>query len=86
MQCATKEPIGFQGDPGTSDMELKLYGKLSTRSRRAMSRKQGRFGKPYHYHPRWNLVQRLSAETGMTAEQIYHQIYQERQYLLDNWQ
>ena len=78
------DPKGCYYTSGTVAMELELYKRLSTRSRRAMKREKGKRGKTYCYQPRWNLLQRLSEETGLSTEQVYHQLQRERLYLLDN--
>jgi hypothetical protein len=63
-------------------MELFLYRKLSTRSRRAIRRKISRFGRPYEYRPRGNLLKRLSEESGLSKEQVLEKLMEERGYLL----
>lgn len=63
-------------------MELIIYPRLSTRSRRAISRNKGRYGRPYQYRPRITLIDRLAEELGWTYEQVIDQIYAEREYLL----
>jgi len=63
-------------------MELKAYYRLSTRSRRAIAKTKGRFGKPYHYSPRGNLLMRLSRELGMSRDAVYSLLMQEREYIL----
>jgi hypothetical protein len=44
-------------------MNLTLYPRLSTRSKKALTRKTGHWGKPYNYRPRGILLQRLARET-----------------------
>jgi hypothetical protein len=63
-------------------MVLIAYARMKTCSRRAMKRTTTKFGRPYHYRPRNNLVQRLQTELGMTYEQVLDQIERERQYLI----
>jgi hypothetical protein len=63
-------------------MEILLYPRLSTRSRRALLKTKKQFGKQYHYSPRGDLLKRLSQETGMSIEQVYRQLHEERAYLL----
>ena len=63
-------------------MEIKLYTKLSTRSRRAFKRKIGRFGIPYVYRPRSNLIDRLSTQMKMSREDVYNQLLKEREFIL----
>lgn len=62
--------------------ELILYPKLGTQSRRAIARTRKRFGHPYTYKPRGDLLQRLSAETGMSIQDVYFQLLRERETLL----
>lgn len=64
-------------------MELKAYYRLSTRSRRAIAKTKGRFGRPYHYSPRGNLLTRLSRELGMSREAVYSLLMKEREFLLN---
>ncbi|MCC3464155.1 MAG: hypothetical protein JGK33_31970 [Microcoleus sp. PH2017_11_PCY_U_A] len=63
-------------------MNLIIYPKLSTRSRRALTRHAGRFGKKYTYRPKGHLLDRLSKETGLTVSQVQSQLEKERQYFL----
>jgi len=63
-------------------MDLVIYPLLGTTSRRAMIREKSRFGRPYVYRPRGNLLDRLSAETGMSKEAVSQQIARERQQLI----
>jgi hypothetical protein len=63
-------------------MELELYFRLGTSSKRAMLKTKGRFGRDYVYRPRGDLLKRLSSETGRPIEAIYHQLQREREYLL----
>lgn len=63
-------------------MAILLYPRLSTCSKRALMKTRKQWGHPYHYSPRSNLLQRLSDETGMTIEQVYHQLQAERIELL----
>lgn len=63
-------------------MNLTLYPKLGTDSKKALTRKTGRWGKPYHYRPRGHLLERLARETGMTINQVRSQLEKEREYLL----
>lgn len=62
-----------------------LFYKLSTCSKRAMLRIRGRFGRIYDYQPRGRLLTRLSDETGLTIEQVYHQLLAERRELLQSF-
>lgn len=63
-------------------MNLTLYSKLNIRSKKALTRKVGRWGKPYIYRPRGCLLERLARETGMTIYQVRSQLDKERQYLI----
>lgn len=60
----------------------KLWTQLGTNSRRALSRRNKRFGHPYVYRPRGNLLLRLARENGTTVEAIYQQLMQLRAELL----
>lgn len=63
-------------------MRLICYPRMSTCSRRALLRKKTKWGRPYFYRPRSNLLQRLSRETGLTVGQVFNQLMIERQYFL----
>lgn len=63
-------------------MELVLWYKLGTRSRRAMLRVKKKWGHAYHYSPRSDLLQRLSQESHLTIEEVVVQLNKERDYLL----
>lgn len=64
-------------------MELILYPKLGTCSRRAIRRSKTRYGRPYEYRPRGNLLRRLSHETGLSLDGVLDQLRDERAYLLE---
>lgn len=64
-------------------MELLLYHRLSTRSRRALLKSKGRYGHNYFYQPRGTLLQRLARETGMSVSEVALQLASERRYLLE---
>ncbi len=62
--------------------EFPLYRRLCTCSRRAIVRTRKKYGHPYTYNPRGNLLQRLSRETGMPLQQVYVQLMRERAELI----
>lgn len=64
-------------------MELLLYHRLSTRSKRALLKTKGRYGHDYFYQPRGTLLQRLAQETGMSKDEVALQLLKERRYLLE---
>lgn len=64
-------------------MNLIFYPKLSTRSKKALARKNKKWGHPYKYKPRGTLLVRLARETGMTMTQVRSQLEKEREYLLN---
>ncbi len=63
-------------------MNLTLYPRLSTRSKKALTQKNRYWGKPYVYKPRGTLLLRLSRETGLTVDQVRSQLEREREYLI----
>lgn len=63
-------------------MALELYFMLGTKSRRAITKQTGKFGRNYNYRPRGDLLERLSDQTGKSKEEIYNQLQRERQELL----
>ncbi|MEG4013116.1 MULTISPECIES: hypothetical protein [unclassified Microcoleus] len=63
-------------------MNLILYQKLGTDSKKALARKNSQWGKPYKYRPRGSLLARLARETGMTMSEVKSQLEKEREFLL----
>lgn len=69
-------------------MEIVLYHKLSTRSKRALTKTNYKYskshpgGQPYVYNPRGQLLRRLSRETGKTLDEVREQLLAEREYIL----
>jgi hypothetical protein len=63
-------------------MQLRAYYLLSTRSRRAIAKTKGRFGKAYQYSPRGTLLNRLSRELGLSISEVYSLLMQERDHIL----
>jgi molybdenum-dependent DNA-binding transcriptional regulator ModE len=66
-------------------VNLILYPKLGTRSKRALVRTNRRGFKKagtHSYSPKGTLLLRLASETGMTIDQVYSQLQKERAYLL----
>jgi hypothetical protein len=63
-------------------MNLILYPKLGTDSKKALTKKNSRWGKPYNYKPRGRLLERLARETGLTIYQVRSQLEREREYLI----
>lgn len=47
-----------------------------------MKKRKRRNGDPYQYRPRYDLLQRLSRETGMPLETVLDELIKERDYLL----
>lgn len=67
-------------------MDLKLFYKLGTQSKRAIKRTHKRGGHPYTYRPRITLCQRLADETGLTVSQVRRQLLKEREFILKHLQ
>ena len=59
-----------------------LYPKLSTCSKRAIRRAKRRNGMPYNYVPHGNLIRRLSRETGLSIDDVYSRLIEERAEIL----
>jgi len=67
-------------------MDLIIYPRLNTRSKRAIKREKKKWGHYYHYEPRVTLIQRLCSELGWSEEQVREQIRKERRFLIQNKQ
>ncbi|MBD2040186.1 hypothetical protein [Microcoleus sp. FACHB-672] len=79
---SSKEPKGSLHAQATPSSEfMQLYSRLSTRSRRAISRRTWH-GRPYDYRPRGDLLVRLSKETGLSISGVYEQLQKERREIL----
>ena len=63
-------------------MQLLLYPRLSTCSRRSLLRRRKKFGHAYDYRPRRRLILRLAYEMGWTESQVREQLLKERAYLI----
>lgn len=51
-----------------------LWHQLGTPTRRAIRRSKTRWGHPYTYRPRGNLLDRLSRENGLSKEVVYQRL------------
>lgn len=65
-------------------MNVIIFHKLSTCSKRAMLKTKKRYGRKYYYWPRSHLVSRLVFELGWSKEAVINQMLRERQFLLQN--
>lgn len=63
-------------------MNLLIWPKLSTRSRRALLKRVRGYGRPHNYTPKGHLLERLSRELGISKEEVLAQMWKEREYLL----
>lgn len=59
-------------------MDLILYDRLSTRSKKALVKQKTNWGNLYTYRPRGDLLQRLSKETGLSIPEVTAQLHKER--------
>lgn len=58
-----------------------LIDSLARKTRLAMLRKKGRFGRDYDWNPRPNLVRRVSRELGINEEEAYDRLIAAKQYV-----
>ena len=65
---------------------LIVWPKLNLRSKRAMLRTKKKWGHPYRYQPRQQLVNRLCLELNMTKEEVLEKIEEEKAFLLNHRQ
>jgi len=63
-------------------MTLDLYYRLGTCSRRAITKTRKKYGRPYIYRPRGDLLERLAQETGLSLWDVRQKLYEEREELL----
>lgn len=76
-------PIYYSWEKNGIVMELILYPKLCTRSKRAMEKIRRRGRKSRLYYPRQPLVDRLAAEMGWSVEKTRKQLLDERNFILN---
>lgn len=62
--------------------KLLVWPRLNLRSKRAMLRTKKKWGHPYEYYPRQQLLNRLSKELNMTKEEVLDQIDKEQAYFI----
>ncbi len=65
-------------------MRTPAYYLLHRESRSAMLRTKTRWGKPYYYRPRGNLLRRISKTLNISLEEAYDMLLKEREYLLQD--
>lgn len=66
-----------------TELETKIYISLSTRSRRALKKTKGRFGRKLKdYRPRADLVNRLSQQLGISDTEAYNALLKIREEML----
>lgn len=65
-----------------NELQEKIYNRLSTRSRRAITKVKKAYGKPYHYSPRGHLLVNLSKEFGISIDDAYINLCIIRKHLL----
>lgn len=63
-------------------MKLVVFPRLQTQSKRAFLKTRGKYGRPYQYQPRIDLLFRLQKELGLTVGEVLDQIGREREFLL----
>ncbi len=66
-------------------LQWQIWTRLCTRSRRAIRREFKKYGKPYRYTPRGDLLENLEYEFGISREQAYMELLAIRQELLGHW-
>ncbi len=62
-------------------MQLILYSRLSTRSRRSFRKRRTKRGDYRYYIPHPDLMERLMRELGMSRDEVLEQIEKERAFL-----
>jgi hypothetical protein len=63
-------------------LQWEIWIRLGTRSRRAIRREFKKYGKPYRYTPRGDLLENLESEMGIPREQVYRELLAIRQEIL----
>ena len=64
---------------------LFLHQRLSTRSKRAIERVYGKFGRRYYYTPRQDLTKRLATELEWEPDTVKAQLLREREILVKEY-
>jgi hypothetical protein len=68
-----------------SPLQERIWLRLCTRSRRAIRKEFKKYGKPYRYTPRGDLLENLENELGISREQIYRELLGIRREILGHW-
>lgn len=63
-------------------MDLIIYPRLSTCSKRAILKERKKWGHIYVYVPKKTLIDRLRSELGWSEQQVLDQIWAEREWLI----
>lgn len=61
-------------------LQTRIWISLSTRSRRALTKKKGRSGAIYQYRPRGHLLKRIASEQGLSIEESWNELQEIRKY------
>lgn len=65
-----------------TERQLKIWNRLSTRSRRAIRKRVGKWGMRYSYRPRGDLLTNLGLEFNLSVDQVYSELQSIRKWWL----
>ncbi len=65
-----------------NERQIKIWQKLSTCSKRAMRKTKKKFGRPYFYNPRGDLLRNISERFGIGVEDAYFDLLEIREEVL----
>lgn len=65
-----------------NELQQQIYQDLGTQSRKAIKKTKAKYGKPYSYRPRGDLLRRLALKYNKTEQDIYKELNRIRKFLL----
>jgi hypothetical protein len=65
-----------------TELQLKIWHRLSTRSRRSITKVRGKNGRIHQYRPKGDLLNALSVEFDLSPEDAYAELAKIRRYWL----
>jgi hypothetical protein len=69
-----------------NERQMKIWQKLCTRSKRAMSKTKKKYDHPYFYNPRGHLLQNIANRFNITVDEAYFDLLEIRAEVLKRQQ
>ena len=69
-----------------NERQMKIWQKLCTCSKRAMAKTKKKYGHPYFYNPRGDILQNIANRFGITIDEAYLDLLKIREEVLKRQQ